>query len=189
LIKSRFHLKVKRASEKARSSSCKDKNVMTMGGVLPTRSTVDDDFFFNKYTTKKTLSAGLIIGGLLAANAGQLRVLLADQMMNTRDAKWLVPFVLVCFSGAAQLVLLVLLAILANCSLAITAVGDGERRRRNGLAIVNTVVLVISGMVFCVNIVSNVFIQIDFAALLSKATSSSFWSTTDPFAAVAQFNK
>jgi hypothetical protein len=141
-----------------------------------------DDLFYNKYTTKKSIAHGLIVGGLLAANAAQLRVLLADQMMNVREPKWMIPFVLVCCSGLAQLVLLILLAVLSNFNLV-------DHAKKNAMNALNNIVLAVSGIVFCVNIVSNVFIQIDFADLLSKATSSSFWSTTDPFAAAAsRFN-
>jgi hypothetical protein len=143
-----------------------------------------DDLFYNKYTTKKSIAHGLVVGALLAANAAQLRVLLCDQMLNSRDPKWIVPFVLVCLSGLAQLLLLIFLAVLANFNLA-------NHEKKNAINVLNNIVLALCGIVFCVNIVSNVFIQIDFAALLNKATSSSFWSTTDPFAAAAaasQFN-
>ena len=43
----------------------------------------------------------------------------------------------------------------------------------------NDIVLVLSGIIFCLNIVTTVFIQVDFGDLLNKATTL-FPTTTAP---------
>ena len=53
-------------------------------------------------------------GALLATNAAQLRVLLSEGFLDTKDPKWFISIILVSCSLGAQLLVLVLLGLLAK---------------------------------------------------------------------------
>lgn len=115
-------------------------------------------------------------GALLATNAAQLRQLLTEGFLNTKDPKWFISIILVVTSIILQLLTIFILAYLANNNL-------GDRLKRRYINTMNNVVLLMSGIIFVINIISNVFIQIDFTSILSKTTSgfSMFWpETTTP---------
>ena len=115
-------------------------------------------------------------GALLATNAAQLRTLLTEGFIHPNDPKWIISISLVSTSIVAQLVILVILGYLANNTLA-------NKAKKPYLDIMNNMVLVLTGIIFCLNIVTNVFIQIDFTDVLDKAktTVTQFeWPTTNP---------
>ena len=104
-------------------------------------------------------------GALLATNAAQLRQLLTEGFIHPNDPKWIISIILVSISIIAQLVVLVILGYLANNTLA-------NKAKKPYLNIMNDMVLVLTGIIFCLNIVSNVFIQIDFTDVLEKASAN-----------------
>lgn len=57
-------------------------------------------------------------GALLATNAGQLRFLLSDGFFNPKDPKWFISIILVSASIIFQVIMLIILAYLANNNLA-----------------------------------------------------------------------
>lgn len=139
----------------------------------PTR----DETFFNHYATKKTISNGFLDGALLATNVAQLKVILSDGIIDTKDAKWWISVVLVSTSVLAQIIMLIVLGYLANNNLA-------NRRKKSYINFMNNVALVLTGIVFVLNIITNVLVQIDFTNIL-KATptaptvASPIWSTAE----------
>ena len=111
---------------------------------------------------------------LLATNVGQLKVLLSNGFIDQKDPKWWVSIVLVSTSIIAQVVMLLILGYLANNNLA-------NRRKKSYINFMNNVALVLTGVVFCLNIITTVFIQIDFTNLTPKASTlpNLLWSSTE----------
>lgn len=140
------------------------------GGQHPTR----EETFFNHYATKKTVSNGFLDVALLATNVGQLKVLLSNGFIDQKDPKWWVSIVLVSTSIIAQVVMLLILGYLANNNLA-------NRRKKSYINFMNNVALVLTGVVFCLNIITTVFIQIDFTNLTPKTSTlpNLLWSSTE----------
>ncbi|CAF0811382.1 unnamed protein product [Brachionus calyciflorus] len=113
-------------------------------------------------------------GALLATNAAQLRLLLTEGFMYPKDPKWVISISLVVASIIAQLAILVICGYLANNTLA-------NRAKKAYLEAMNNIVLVLTGVIFCLNIITNVFIQIDFTNNIEKAKTTLFdWPTTNP---------
>ncbi|RNA11469.1 ninjurin-2-like isoform X1 [Brachionus plicatilis] len=136
----------------------------------------NDDKFFNIYATKKTFSNGLMDGALLAANAAQLRLLLTDGFIYPKDPKWIISITLVIASIISQCVIFIILAYLAKNNLA-------NKAKKPYLDAMNNVVLILTGIIFCLNVITNVFIQIDFTNILGSTVSNipTFeWPTTNP---------
>lgn len=136
-----------------------------------------EETFFNHYATKKTVSNGFLDGALIATNVGQLKILLSDGIIDTKDAKWWISLVLVGTSVLIQIIMLIVLGYLANNNLA-------NRRKKSYINFMNNVALVLTGIVFVLNIIINVLVQIDFTNLLKPKAStvvpSPIWSTTEP---------
>ena len=85
-------------------------------------------------------------GALLATNAAQLRTLLSDDYLDKpKDPRWIVSIVFVSGSLLAQLIILILLGVLANNNLA-------NRTKKSYLNVMNDVVLVLSGIIFALNV-------------------------------------
>ena len=103
-------------------------------------------------------------GALLATNAAQLKLLLSKGFYDTNDPKWYVSIVLVSASLASQVLILGLLGVLAQKDLA-------DRTKKTMINRMNNFVLLLTGIVFCLNIITNVFIQLD-ADKLQLATTS-----------------
>lgn len=113
-------------------------------------------------------------GALLAANAAQLRLLLTDGFIHPKDPKWVISISMVVASIIAQCIILIILAYLAKNNLA-------NKAKKPYLDIMNNVVLILTGIIFCLNIITNVFIQIDFTNLIENIGSNvpNFnWSTS-----------
>jgi hypothetical protein len=111
-------------------------------------------------------------GALLAVNAGQLRVLLTQGFLDPSDPKWLISIILVSSSIVAQLVMLVILGVLANNNFA-------NRAKKGFINIMHDIVLILTGIIFCVNVITSVFIQVDFTEILNKVTSASIWTVSN----------
>ena len=132
--------------------------------------------WYDKYATKKTFSNGLMDGALLATSAGQLRSLLSNGY-DKSDPKWYISISLVTTSVFCQVFMLILCAILANNNLA-------DKAKSNYLNVLNNIVLVMTGAIFCFNIIVNVFVQVDFPSSLPNGTKKlepfmpDFWSST-----------
>jgi hypothetical protein len=113
-------------------------------------------------------------GALLAVNAGQLRVLLTQGFLDPSDPKWLISIILVSSSIVAQLIMLVILGVLANNNFA-------NRAKKGFINVMHDIVLILTGIIFCVNVITSVFIQVDFTDILNKVTSASVWpASTSP---------
>lgn len=100
--------------------------------------------------------------------------------MDVNDVKWWISVVLVATSVFAQIIMLMILGYLANKNLA-------NRRKKSYINFMNNMALVLTGIVFVLNIVSNVLVQIDFTNILKKqpstqptVASTPIWSTTGP---------
>ena len=83
----------------------------------------------------------------LATNAAQLRTLLSEEYLNgsTKDPKWIISLVFVSASLISQVIILVLLGVLANNNLA-------NRAKKSYLNVMNDIVLVLSGIIFALNV-------------------------------------
>ncbi len=101
---------------------------------------------------------------MLATNAAQLRFLLTDKEKE-KGTIWIVSITLVTISIVAQLIMAVLLGLLARNNLA-----DLKQKRVNN--IMNNFVLVLTGIVFVTNIITNVFIQVDITDYLNSNGTS-----------------
>lgn len=142
--------------------------------MINTKDMKKDEKFYNNYATKKTFSNGLMDGALLATNASQLRFLLTDGFIKTEDPKWVISIILVTASIISQVIMLVILGLLANSNLA-------NKSKKWYINTMNNVVLVLTGVVFCLNIITNVFIQVDFTSILDKiSTTAQNWSGSTP---------
>ncbi len=139
--------------------------------------------WYDKYATKKTFSNGLMDGALLATNAAQLRTLLTTGFYNKEDPKWYISISLVATSLCCQIIMLILCGVLANNNLT-------DRNKSTYLNVINNIVLVLTGIIFCLNIIVNVFVQIDFTNLININTTKpsgfesiipfNFWSSSAP---------
>ena len=103
----------------------------------------------------------------MAYNAAQLRVLFIDKL-NTRDALWIISLVCVIVSIVAQLIMGFLLAVLAKDSASEEDEVDEQRER--SIEFKNNLVLALTAIVSVLNIVINIFIQVDLKDLLPNKT-------------------
>jgi len=112
----------------------------------------------NSYATKKTCSNGLLNFALLANNESQLKTLFSNKNTSKKTPKWYVCTYLVSLSIIFQILMLVLSGIQIN-----NPIHDDEDRylKQRGLVLINNIVHVLSWVITALNIIINVFIQID----------------------------
>jgi hypothetical protein len=93
---------------------------------------------------------------LLAFNAAQLRVLVVDR--KERDALWIISLSLTIISIVAQLIMGIILGVLTKINSDIN-----EHKQKRFIDYLNDIVLALTAIVSAINIMLNVFIQVDFA--------------------------
>ncbi len=93
---------------------------------------------------------------MLAFNAAQLRVLVVDR--KERDALWIISLSLTIISIVAQLIMGIILGVLTKINSDIN-----EHKQKRFIDYLNDIVLALTAIVSAINIMLNVFIQVDFA--------------------------
>lgn len=92
-------------------------------------------------------------GAILATNAAQLKMLLSNQTM-LNDTLWFISLILVSASITFQVLLAIFLSLLARNNLE-----DGKQKKTNER--LNNLVLILTGIVFAINILTNILVQVD----------------------------
>lgn len=87
------------------------------------------------------------------------------RFFDIQDPKWFISMCLVCSSILLQVIILVLSGVLVNTNIL-------NRKRSNFLNIINNLVLILTGLLFGINICVNVFVQIDFSLIINKNRSN-----------------
>lgn len=97
----------------------------------------------------------------MAYNAAQLRVLFVGNV--DRDALWIISLVLTLISIIAQLTMGIILGILARSN-----TDPKEKEGKTYIDHLNDIVLALTGIISAINIMLNVFVQVDFSDFLKK---------------------
>jgi hypothetical protein len=112
------------------------------------------DQFYNRYSSKKSLTSILLNGALFACNASQLKLILTKGFINTSDPKWFICIILICLSLTIQIIMLCFQGIITNSNIV-------DDLKKNFLNKLNNINLVLTAIVFCVNIFSNIFVHLN----------------------------